>query len=216
MSNCNIAGIISKGGSDQDKYVAMTKFVDGEVAATSTCSIVLDDFSSLFQRLKHIHTHLQNLSRYSLLECKLCSTIRHESVSHGVSGCPCEFNICYKCFGHHTGKSCKEPYFKVPADYCWKCWLPLFPIFGIQFHPRSKDDIGNKCSQSALNYLKPLSGHFFYKRGIAGIICPAMNLEQYQQWLFHQSETSMSGIGQVPNILFLLEAMVSRQIDNKF
>jgi hypothetical protein len=212
IDNYNFAGIISQGGSGQDMYVAMTEFVDGEVAATNSCTIILDDFSSLLRMLKRVQTHLQMLSRYSHLECKLCSTIRHESVSHGMSGCPCEFNICYKCFGHHIGKSCREPYFKVPSNYCWKCWLPLFPIFGVQFHPRSKDDIGPKCKQSASDYLKPLTGHFFYKRDIASITCPAIDLKQYQQWLFHQSETSVSGNGQVPNILFLLDAMVSGKL----
>ena len=185
----------------------MTKLVDGDQLSTITCTVELDDFSSLTTRLQLIEQYLATLSRYSQLQCKLCSVIGNTSVAHGTSGCPREFNICYKCFGLHKGSACSGPYFKVPeGNYCYGCWMPLFPILGFQLHPRGKDYVGSKCKAGAYGFVKPMSGHFFYNREIAGITCPT-DMMQYQEWLFHQSETSISGGGQVPNIIRLMEAV---------
>ena len=185
----------------------MTNFVDGEMPSTRTCEAVLDDFAALKRTLKFVKQNLDKLSQCSILQCKLCSVLQKDVVCHGTSGCPREFNICYKCFGRHKGSACSGRYFKVPeGDYCYGCWMPLFPILGIQLHPRGKDYVGSKCKAGAYGFVKPMSGHFFYNREIAGITCPT-DMIQYQEWLFHQSETSISGGGQVPNIIRLMEAV---------
>jgi hypothetical protein len=87
--------------------------------------------------------------------------------------------------------------------------MPLFPIFGIQLHPRGKDYVGSKCKEGAYGFVKPMSGHFFYNRGIAGLT-PPTDMMQYQEWLFNQSGTSVSGGGQVPNIIRLIEAVLCK------
>lgn len=185
----------------------MTNFVDGELPSTRTYEAVLDDFVALKRTLNFVKNNLHKLSQCSTLQCKLCSVLQKDVVCHGTSGCPREFNICYKCFGQHKGSACSGSLFKVPeGDYCYGCWMPLFPIFGIQLHPRGKEFVGSKCKEGAYRFVKPMSGYFFYNRKIAGITCPT-NMMQYQEWLFHQSHTSVSGGGHVPNIIRLLESV---------
>jgi hypothetical protein len=55
--------------------------------------------------------------------------------------------------------------------------------------------------------MKPLVCCFFYRREIAGVECPCVDIPHYQRWLFEQSPASTAGSGQMPNILFLLEAV---------
>jgi hypothetical protein len=206
--NGPVAEIISRYDTDKEKYISMAKLVDGDLVSPITCTLELDDFSSLLTRMQVVGKHLVTLSLHSPFECKLCTTLQGESVSHGMTGCSQQFNVCHKCFGLHPSKDCTGPLFKLPSGYCWKCWLPLFPILGISFHPREKDQIGNVCKQSAINFLKPLCARNYYQR-VSGMEGNSGSLKEYEAWLFHQSDTA--GLGQVPNLILLIEAAFRKQ-----
>jgi hypothetical protein len=165
-------------------------------------------FDCIRNRLLNICRGLKQVSRLSSSVCLVCSAISRQKVQH-AGGCPSVFNICFKCMGQHRSQGCTGNFFKVAARFCFKCWMPLFDIFGVSFHSKNKDDL-RQCNNSALFFIKPLAMLFFYRRDIIGMSCSCGDIRQYQQWLFSQSQDSVSGEGQIPNILLLLEAALSQ------
>jgi hypothetical protein len=93
--------------------------------------------------------------------------------------------------------------------------MPLYDIFGVSFHSSKKEDLTN-CKSEARDFLKPLAMVFFHKRGIANMSCPCRDISQYQEWLFLPSGQSVSGMGQVPNILLLMEAFLEQNMAGVF
>jgi hypothetical protein len=200
---------MSHPGSDQDKYIAMTRFVDGAdqyggVAASRTFEITLDDFNNLRGRLSAIMVAVNRLTRVPVSVCLLCSAIANKRVSH-KSGCPSSFNTCFKCLCRHSSKDCAQKYFNVATGFCFKCWMPLFDIFGFSFHSKALCDL-RICTNACRDFLKPLAACFYHRRDIVRLVCPVADLVQYQTWLFSPTSASVSGSGQVPGILLLLEA----------
>lgn len=189
----------------------MARIIDGHGnLQTTVYQIKPDNYTDLKERLKVVYRHLAALPSSTF--CKLCSTVGKQLVTHGISGCPKIFNMCYKCLGKHPSAACSGTLFKVARSFCWRCWMPLHDIFGISFHSKQKSELGANCSNVACDYLKPLALLFFYNRGVAGAIeCPCSDLFQYQRWLFEES-ASVSGTGQVPKILLLLEAVILQSL----
>ena len=202
-------GIIKSHQSDEAKYANMTAILDGTIGI-SQVDEQLDDFADVKTRLRSIQQHIRSISRQSPLVCKVCTTICREPTihqGHGSAGCPRVLNKCFKCFGRHAKGVCTDPLFKVAPKYCWKCWMPLAEFFGISFH---SSDIGPNCDNAALDYVKQLLLAYFYDRDLATMECPASTLIEYQDWLFKDSGISVSGSGQVPNMLLLLESFILR------
>ena len=167
----------------------------------------VENFGHLKQRLIDIKSRMQALSTLHVSFCRLCSAIQNETVTH-LAGCPSMFNICYKCLGRHAGAGCAHPLFKVAHNFCWKCWMPLYDIFGISFHSKKVNEIGHACASVGRDFLKPLACTFFHRRQIAKMDCSCTDLSQYQRWLFQGSGVSASGSGQIPNIMLLLEVVL--------
>jgi len=165
-----------------------------------------EDFVLLKARLTSIKRRLASLFSMHESFCMLCSVIAKGPRGHS-GGCPSVFSICFKCLGRHASYSCAGAYFKAARNYCWNCWMPLFDIFGTSFHSNKLEEIGHGCRNEARNFMKPLVCCFFYRREIAGVECPCVDIPHYQRWLFEQSPASTAGSGQMPNILFLLEAV---------
>lgn len=179
----------------------MTRIVDGPLHETSVrCVITLDNFVELRNRLQALRTKLAVLGRFSPTNCKLCSVLKGRTVVHS-GGCPSIFNHCFKCIGVHEGSTCKERYFRLPARVCWGCWMPLHSTFGFEFH---NQDIASQCSNPARDLLKAFAILFFHNRQVApGVSCNSRTKEEYIECLFR---TSSAGQGQVPSIIWLLEA----------
>jgi hypothetical protein len=171
----------------------------------------LDDFGKLRIRIRDINYHVQVFLRNQTTCCLLCSVIAQKKIFH-AGGCPSVFNICFKCFGRHSGSSCSERYFDVAKGFCFKCWMPLHNIFGISFHTKTKQDLV-ACSNSAYEFVKPLVACFFYRRDIIQLACPCSDRVQYNRWLFSPSNESVAGSGHIPNLLLLLEAAVAQAKD---
>jgi hypothetical protein len=83
--------------------------------------------------------------------------------------------------------------------------MPLFDIFGFSFHSKALCDL-RICTNACRDFLKPLAACFYHRRDIVRLVCPVADLVQYQTWLFSPTSASVSGSGQVPGILLLLEA----------
>jgi hypothetical protein len=84
--------------------------------------------------------------------------------------------------------------------------MPLFNLFGLSFHGNAKEEL-SQCKNDARNFLKPLAVCFYHKRiSLAGLSYPGGDISHYQEWLFSGSQESVSGLGQLPNIVLLLEA----------
>lgn len=159
-------------------------------------------------KLTTIDRKLKNMS--SSAACDLCSLIAKSFVHHEGRGCSSIFNICFKCLGRHGSTSCACPFFKAKTGFCWKCWLPTFEIFGVSFHSNRKEHLGVNCTHEARDFVKPLCMHFFHNRSIANVACPCADISQYQNWLFADSSpSSVSGSGQMPNLLLILIAVLT-------
>ncbi len=192
-----------------DKYTTMTSIIDGPLQQTIMKVVTSpDDFNNLRRRLSVILVAVNKLSQVASSVCLLCSAIDNKKVFHS-GGCPSIFNTCFKCLGRHSSQKCSQPFFKVAKRFCFKCWMPLFDIFGCSFHSKQTCDLQN-CNSPCRNFLKPLASCFFYRRNVVNLVCPCTDLSQYERWLFSHSQTSASGSGQVPNILLLLEASFSQ------
>jgi len=201
--------IIRCRSSDQEKYQQMASIIDGSPMnmLMHVEGLQVETFGHLRQRLTDINRRMQALSTLHVSFCRLCSAIKNETVSH-TAGCPSMFNICYKCLGRHVGAGCANPLFKVAHNFCWKCWMPLYDIFGISFHSKKVNEIGHGCASVGRDFLKPLACAFFHKRQIAKVQCPSTDTSHYQRWLFQGSGVSAAGSGQIPNILVLLEVIL--------
>ena len=192
----------------------MVSIIDGPLTHTvMEFKTSPDDFNDLRRRLSTILAAVNKLTQVPSSVCLLCSAIDKKRVSH-ESGCPSIFNTCFKCLGRHSSQSCSQKFFNVAKRFCFKCWMPLFDIFGYSFHSKEICDLRN-CNSACKDFLKPLASCFFYRRHIVNMVCPCTELSQYQTWLFSHSQTSVSGSGQMPNILLLLEASFA-QMDNVF
>ncbi len=65
------------------------------------------------------------------------------------------------------------------------------------------------ANNAALDFVKPACMQYFYNRASANITCPCSDIAEYHNWLFsYAASSSISGFGQVPNILLLLEAIM--------
>ena len=204
-----LTGIILRHCSDEDKYLAMSKILDGnDIVKLSHVRCDTDDFQELRDRLTKIDRRLRGLSEAA--SCDLCTVLQKSFVHHEGRGCPLIFNICFKCLGKHSSNSCTFPLFKVKNGFCWKCWLPTFEIFGVSFHSNRKELLGVNCLNEAKDFVKPLCMHFFYNRTIVNVPCPCSDISHYQTWLFsNSSHLSVCGSGQMPNILLILEAVLT-------
>lgn len=204
-----LTDIILRNCSDVEKYRAMSNILDGnEIEKLSYVSCDTDDFKELRIKLATIDRRLKRMS--GAASCDLCTAITKSFVHHEGRGCPSIFNICFKCLGKHSSNSCTFPLFKVKAGFCWKCWLPTFEIFGVRFHSNKKELLGVNCTNEANHFVKPLCMHFFYNRTIANVPCPCSDISQYQTWLFSDSSpSSVSGSGQMPNLLLILQAVLT-------
>jgi hypothetical protein len=208
------AGILRKSGTGQKKYEEMVALVDGAMASTLEIkhySAIPDDFRELRNRIRDIKYHVSMLLQIHPTCCLVCSAIAKKKIHH-TGGCPSVFNICFKCFGRHSAKTCSEPYFDVAKGFCFKCWMPLFDIFGISFHSKTKEDLIT-CSNSAHELVKPLVACFFHKREIIQLACPCGDRVQYNRWLFNPSQESVAGAGHIPNLLLILEAAATQLKD---
>jgi len=164
----------------------------------------LDDFKVLRTFFQSVSQCLTDISRLAPECCTLCSTLQSELVCHGQMGCPIVFNHCFKCIGRHASKMCSGGFFKVPAGFCWTCWMPLQNFFGFQFH---SENVGPKCNSPAKDVLKHLAIVFFHARTLVpAVTCSAVTPTEYAKWLFDCSGGSVAGEGQVPNILRLFKA----------
>jgi hypothetical protein len=90
--------------------------------------------------------------------------------------------------------------------------MPLFDIWGVSFHSKVKEDLVI-CKHDARDFLKPLSACFFHRRDIVQMECSSSDRSQYQSWLFNHSGEVVSGSGQIPNVLLLLEAAFAQMKD---
>jgi hypothetical protein len=185
--------------------------VDGAMA-NEVCikeyNAIPGDFLELRNRIRDIKYHVNVLLQNHPTCCLVCSAIAKKKVIH-TGGCPSVFNICFKCFGRHSASRCSEGFFDVAKGFCFKCWMPLFDIFGITFHSKNKEDLVT-CSHSAQILVKPLVACFFYRREILQLACPCVDRAQYNRWLFTPSQESVAGAGHIPNLLLLLEAAASQ------
>ena len=176
--------------SDKAKYERMASIIDGPLTQTiMEFTTSPDDFNDLRRRLSAMLIAVNKLGNVPSAVCLLCSVIQNKKICH-KSGCP-------SCFNH-----------------CFKCWMPLFDIFGFSFHSKEICDLQN-CTSACRNFLKPLAACFFYRQQILQLPCPCTDLVQYQTWLFSPTSASVSGSGQVPGILLLLEASFA-QMTNVF
>ena len=182
----------------------MVSAIDGAECQPGEISVRPEDYSILKQRLVSILRGLEQLHQASSLCCLTCSAISRRRVQH-VGGCPATFNLCFKCLGAHHGQSCTGQYFNVKKKFCFKCWMPAFDIFGISFHGNSKEELV-RCNNAARNFLKPLAMCFYHKRITLSLSYSGGDISHYQEWLFSGSQESVSGSGQLPNIVLLLEA----------
>ena len=200
--------------SDKAKYERMASIIDGPLTQTNMeFKTSPDDFNDLRRRLSAMLIAVNKLGNVPSAVCLLCSVIQNKKICH-KSGCPSCFNHCFKCLGRHSSQSCSNKYFNVARRFCFKCWMPLFDIFGFSFHSKEICDLRN-CTSACRNFLKPLAACFFYRRQILQLPCPCTDLVQYQSWLFSPTSASVSGSGQVPGILLLLEASFA-QMTNDF
>lgn len=205
--------ILSRRCSHDAKYRAMSRILDGNhIEKVSSVHVDTEDY----QELKIVLTSIdRNLKRMSVsASCDLCSVLQKSFVFHERNGCSAIFNMCFKCLGRHSSKNCSSPFFKAKNGFCWACWLPTFEIFGISFHSSKKEDLGGNCSNAAKHFVKPLCMHFFYNRKIANVSCPCSDISHYQNWLFsNSSDSSVSGTGQMPNILLILKAVLTIAVE---
>jgi len=201
--------ILARNCSHEAKYRAMSNILDGNhIEKVSIVHVDTDDFQKLKTVLTTIDRELKKFSNSS--SCDLCSVLQKSFVYHERHGCSAIFNMCFKCLGRHSSQSCSSPFFNAKNGFCWKCWLPTFEIFGIRFHSDKKEELGVNCSNPARNFVKPLCMHFFYNRKIANVSCPSGDISQYQNWLFSSSsELSVSGTGQMPNLLQILKSVLT-------
>jgi hypothetical protein len=186
----------------------MARILDGDLSTkVLNVSVPAENFPLLKMRLNAISRRIQGMETKS---CKLCSILQSSFVHHGASGCPAIFNMCFTCLGRHPNGSCKSgALFKVKTGFCWKCWMPLNDVFGIGFHSKKKEELGRGCNNAALDFVKPACMQYFYNRASANITCPCSDIAEYQNWLFsYAASSSISGSGQVPMILLLLEAIM--------
>jgi hypothetical protein len=188
--------------------------IDGSGEKTMEVTLHKNKVGDIMERLVRIRIRLNRLSDIPKMYCLVCSAIAAEKVTH-LGGCTSTYNMCFKCLGQHRSLSCSGRFFKVAPKFCWKCWMPLYDIFGVSFHSNKKDDLIN-CSSAARDFLKPLAMVFFYNRRIASISCPCGDISQYERWLFSESEQSVAGIGQMPNILLLLEDILEQNMSAVF
>jgi hypothetical protein len=202
-----LTGLFAQQLSDKDKYRSMARIMDGDLETkVSRVSFPADNFALLKIRLNAVAHRIRGMETIS---CKLCSILQSSFVHHGTSGCPAIFNMCFTCLGRHANGCCKSALFKVKTGFCWKCWMPLNDLFGISFHSKKKVELGRGCNNAALDFVKHACMHYFYNRASANITCQCTDITEYQSWLFSQvTPSSMSGSGQVPNILLLLEAIM--------
>ncbi len=168
----------------------------------------------ILERLVRIRLKLNKVSSIPKMYCLVCSAIATENVKH-TGGCTSIYNMCFKCLGQHRAQSCSGRLFKVAPNFCWKCWMPLYDMFGVSFHSSKKEDLVN-CTSEARDFLKPLAMVFYHNRRILDFSCPCRELSEYQEWLFASSEQSVSGMGQVPNILLFLEALLEKNMTSVF
>jgi hypothetical protein len=190
--------------------MAMARILDGDlVTKIITVSVPAENFALLKIRLNAISRRIQDMETRS---CKLCSILQSSFIHHGHSGCPAIFNMCFTCLGRHRNGCCKSgALFKVKTGFCWKCWMPLNDVFGISFHSKNKEELGSGCNNAALDFVKPACMHYFYNRACAIITCQCKEIAEYQNWLFsYATSSSISGSGQVHNILLLLEAIMRK------
>jgi len=194
----------------------MVRVIDGSGEPTMEVTLPEKKHEDVMDkdRLLRICTKLRRLSSIPKTHCLVCSAVAHERVMH-AGGCPSTYNMCFKCLGQHQAHNCSGKLFKVAPKFCWKCWMPLYDIFGVSFHSSKKEDLTN-CKSEARDFLKPLAMVFFHKRGIANMSCPCRDISQYQEWLFLPSGQSVSGMGQVPNILLLMEAFLEQNMAGVF
>jgi hypothetical protein len=201
--------IMSSQASDQEKYMQMVRILDGSDAQTVEIEIPQDNFDHMKKRLLNIRRCIKRLSEVHSAACLVCSAIHKDIVRH-TGGCPYTFNVCYKCLGHHQGKACSSRYFKVAHRFCWKCWMPTYDIFGVSFHTKTADSLGYNCNNETRDFLKPIAMSFFHTRTIVDVSCPCGDITEYEAWLFSASQDSVSGTGQIPNVLLLLEAALAQ------
>ena len=193
----------------------MVRIIDGSEQPTVTeITLPEDKLEDVMVRLLRCYSRLKKLSDIPRLHCLVCSAIARERVTH-AGGCSSTYNICFKCLGQHRSQNCFQKWFKVAPRFCFKCWMPLFDICGVSFHSKKKEDLVS-CTSEARDFLKPLAMIFFHDRRIANISCPCGDISHYQRWLFSASEESVAGIGQVPNILLLLEAILEQNMTSVF
>ena len=207
-----LAEILRTNITDQQKVQRMVSVVDGSLLhETLEIRAPCDNFKVLRNRLDKIVINLGKVARVSAACCMLCSVTRKARVHH-AAGCPSVFNICFKCLGRHSGKGCSEKFFNVAKRFCFKCWMPLFDIWGVSFHSKVREDLVI-CKHNARDFLKPLSACFFHRRDIVQMECSSSDRSQYQSWLFNHSGEVVSGSGQIPNVLLLLEAAFAQMKD---
>lgn len=205
------AGIIGSDVSSQEKYMRMVQVLDGVGPQMMEITLLEDKLQDVKQRMMNVVSMLNRLSEIPKIYCLVCSAIAKKRVQH-VAGCPSTFNICFRCLGQHHAQGCAEVWFQVARNFCWKCWMPLFDICGVSFHSKNKDDIIT-CKNEARDFVKPLAACFWHKRLIVDMMCPCSDIFQYQRWLFLASQDSVSGIGQVPNILLFLETILENHMN---
>ena len=208
------AGIIGSDISSQAKYMQMVQAIDGhEPQETMEINLPEDRLvETVRHRLLRIQANVKRLADIPSIYCSVCSAIAKKRVQH-VGGCPSTFNICFKCLGQHRSHGCANNWFKVSKNFCWKCWMPLFDIDGVEFHSKNKEDL-IICKNEARDFVKPLAMCFFHNRIVVEKMLHPCNgdLSNYQRWLFSASQESVAGIGQVPNIVLLLEAILEQHM----
>ena len=205
---------MSSDASSHEKYLRMVLAVDGSGKQAVEITLHEDKLEDVKTRMLRIRCKVNKLADVPSIYCLVCSAIAKERIMH-EGGCPSIYNLCFKCLGQHQAQNCAGTWFKVAQRFCWKCWMPLFDICGVSFHSKQKEDIIN-CNNEARNFLKPLVMAFFYKRCIVDVSCPCGDISDYKRWLFSESATSVSGIGQMPNILLLMEAILDQLMTNVF
>ena len=203
------AEILKGTGTGLEMYRQMAAILDGDLASsTQEFAIQLDDFNVMRKRLIRVQQRCIELGRLAANVCKLCTIIQHVTVCHGGGGCPRAYLMCYKCcIGRHPSKDCRADLFKVPSQFCWKCWMPLKPILGYSFHSDHPHEIGSSCSSPARDVLKIFCILFYHNRALAPMVtCPATSQAQFVIWLFGNSAPSAAGEANVPNVLALFDA----------
>jgi hypothetical protein len=200
--------ILSSAGTHLSKYRKMAAILDGDLAPIQEFTIQLDNFKVIRRRLNGVRERCLELERLGPNVCKLCTTMQRTTVCHGGCGCPRAYLSCYKCcIGRHTSKQCTGVLFKVPAGFCWTCWMPLQTIFGYSFHSTHPSDIGQGCSNPAKDVLKQFTILFFHTRALAPMVnCTASSQAEFIHWLFNNSAASAAGEANIPNVLTLFDA----------